>query len=120
MSKRVLVVDDEAPIRELVTFRLETIGYEVDSAESGEQALEKIKANRPDLVVLDVLMPGIDGLETCKRLKADDPDIKVVMLSAHGGQKDQEEGIAAGADIYLSKPFRAGVLLSEIESLLSS
>ncbi len=120
MSRRILVVDDEQSLRELVEFRLEFKGYQVDSASNGEEALAKTAQFLPDLVVLDVMMPGLNGLEVCKRLKSAHKGVKVLMLSAKGGVNDQEAGLAAGADCYLSKPFRAGVLLAEIDKLLEA
>jgi len=122
MGYRVLVVDDEKTIRDLITFRLEYHGHEVEIAQNGEEALEKVKVSKPDLMVLDVMMPGISGYEVCRTLK-DNPEtqgVKVVLLTAKGGAQDELDGKEAGADGFMSKPFRANFLIEKIDELMNA
>jgi len=121
MSKAtILVVDDEEDIRELVELNLHREGYTVLTSETGEQALALAKAKTPDLVVLDLMLPGIDGLEVCKRLKNDPvlQQIPVVMLTAKGEESDIVAGLELGADDYITKPFSGRVLVARIRRLL--
>jgi len=121
MAKEViLVVDDEEDIRELVELNLSREGYQVLACDSGERALELMRSKKPDLVVLDLMLPGVDGLEVCKRLKAD-PDtrhILVVMLTAKGEEADIVAGLELGADDYVTKPFSGKVLVARVRRLL--
>ncbi|MDH3382398.1 MAG: response regulator [Flavobacteriaceae bacterium] len=121
MSKKILIVDDEKKIRDLVSFRLEFKGYEVVSAANGTEALEKVASESPALLVLDIMMPDLTGYEVCKRLKEDDKTkhIKVILLTAKGRKQDEEEGYSVGADSFMTKPFRANALLEKIEELLN-
>ncbi len=119
-SGRVLVVDDNENNREIVSRLLEREGYEVSTAENGALALEQIKSQPPDLVLLDVMMPVMDGLEACKRMK-DDPDnrlIPVVIMTALGQVDDRVRAIQAGADDFLTKPVNRGELLARIQTSL--
>ncbi len=121
MSKAtVLVVDDEEDIRELVTLNLDREGYRVLICETGEQALALAKVKAPDLIVLDLMLPGIDGLEVCKRLKANSTlqQIPVVMLTAKGEESDIVAGLELGADDYVTKPFSGKVLVARVRRLL--
>jgi len=121
MSKAtILVVDDEEDIRELVELNLHREGYTVLTSETGEQALALAKAKTPDLVVLDLMLPGMDGLEVCKRLKNDPvlQQIPVVMLTAKGEESDIVAGLELGADDYITKPFSGRVLVARIRRLL--
>jgi two-component system, OmpR family, alkaline phosphatase synthesis response regulator PhoP len=121
MSKAtVLVVDDEEDIRELVELNLGREGYKVLACESGEQALHMARSKTPDLIVLDLMLPGIDGLEVCKRLKADSAlqRIPVVMLTAKGEESDIVAGLELGADDYITKPFSGKVLVARVRRLL--
>jgi CheY-like chemotaxis protein len=104
---RILVVDDEIYIVHILDFSLGMEGYEVLTALDGEQALEKARTEKPDLIVLDIMMPKLDGYETCKRLKADPEtkDLPVILLSAKGRNVDQKVGFEVGADDYITKPF---------------
>ncbi len=108
MDKRtILVVDDSALVAEAVKSKLEASNYDVSLAYSGEEALDKIKEAIPDLMILDVYMPGIDGFEVCRRLR-EDPDthtLPIVMLSSRGNIKEKLAGFRAGADDYLVKEF---------------
>jgi len=121
MSHKILIVDDEKKIRDLVCFRLEFKGYDVSSAGDGTEALEKVKEFEPDLMVLDIMMPDMSGYEVCKRVKGDSAtqQTKVILLSAKGRKQDEEEGLRAGADAYMTKPFRANKLIEKIEELLN-
>jgi adenylate cyclase len=117
---RLLVVDDNENNRDIVSRLLEREGYQVSTAENGAQALERIKAQPPDLVLLDVMMPIMDGIEACKRMK-DDPEsrlIPVVIMTALGQVDDRVRGIQAGADDFLTKPVNRGELLARIQTSL--
>jgi DNA-binding response OmpR family regulator len=116
----ILVVDDEPPILELVRFTLEDEQIRVLEAGDGLQALEIALAARPDLILLDVQMPRLDGLEVCRRLRADASlaGTRIVMLTAAGQDADRARGLAAGADEYLTKPFSPLALFTLVRSLL--
>jgi two-component system phosphate regulon response regulator PhoB len=121
MSKAsILVVDDEDDIRELVQLNLDREGYRVLTCETGEQALAVARSKTPDLIVLDLMLPGIDGLEVCKRLKADSGlgQIPVIMLTAKGEESDIVAGLELGADDYITKPFSGKVLVARVRRLL--
>ena len=111
-------MDDERAVRESLRRALELEGYEIDLAEDGEQALERIKAAEPDALVLDVLMPRLDGLELCRRLRADGSRVPILMLTARDAVEDRVEGLDAGADDYVTKPFALEELLARIRALL--
>lgn len=119
-NERVLVVDDEEDLLELVRHHLEREGYRTACVSSGEEALEAARASLPDLIVLDLLLPGIDGLEVCRRVKAD-PElagVPVVMLTAKGEEADIVAGLELGADDYVTKPFSPRVLMARIRAVL--
>ncbi|MGW5667952.1 response regulator transcription factor [Micromonospora sp. NPDC003776] len=125
-ERRVLVVEDERTIAESVAARLRAEGFVVDIAGDGPSAVEKFGAGRHDLVVLDVMLPGFDGLEVCRRIQADRP-VPVLMLTARDDETDLLVGLAVGADDYLTKPFsmrelaaRVHVLLRRMERVASS
>jgi two-component system alkaline phosphatase synthesis response regulator PhoP len=117
---KILVVDDEIYIVHILDFSLGMEGYEVLTALDGEQALDKARIEKPDLIVLDIMMPKLDGYETCKRLKADDStkNIPVILLSAKGRNVDQKVGFEAGADDYITKPFSPRKLVERINAVL--
>jgi two-component system alkaline phosphatase synthesis response regulator PhoP len=117
---KILVVDDEIYIVHILDFSLGMEGYEVLTALDGEQALEKARAEKPDLIVLDIMMPKLDGYETCKRLKADESTkgIPVILLSAKGRNVDQKVGFEVGADDYITKPFSPRKLVERINAVL--
>jgi two-component system alkaline phosphatase synthesis response regulator PhoP len=117
---KILVVDDEIYIVHILDFSLGMEGYEVLTALDGEQALEKARAEHPDLIVLDIMMPKLDGYETCKLLKADTntKDIPVILLSAKGRNVDQKIGFEVGADDYITKPFSPRKLVERINAIL--
>jgi DNA-binding response OmpR family regulator len=111
--RRVVVADDDPDIVDILTFNLTTAGYEVTTAADGVEALELVRAAPPDLVVLDIMMPRMDGLEALAALKADEAtkEIPVVMLTAKTSDTDQWAGWEAGADYYITKPFDLDELL---------
>ena len=117
---RILVVDDEIYIVHILDFSLGMEGYEVITALDGEQALEKARSEKPDLIVLDIMMPKLDGYETCKLLKAEDgtKNIPVILLSAKGRNVDQKIGFEVGADDYITKPFSPRKLVERINAIL--
>ena len=117
-STSVLIVDDDPSIRRALGRALGMEHYEVQVAEDGARALEKIAASPPDAVVLDVLMPGVDGLEVCRRLRASGDHTPVLMLTARHSVSDRVEGLDAGADDYLVKPFALEELLARLRALL--
>ncbi len=118
MADRVLVVDDDPKILAMMRRGLIFAGYEVDLAETGEQALDKTLGELPDLVIIDVMLPGIDGLEVCRRLRAAEPRLPILLLTARDRVPDRVAGLDAGADDYLVKPFAFDELLARIRALL--
>jgi DNA-binding response OmpR family regulator len=116
-GRRVLVVDDERDLRRLVRRLLEREGAEVEEAADGRAALHALYSMRPDLVILDVLMPDLDGWETLARIR-DASDVPVLMLSARGQELDRVRGLRSGADDYVEKPFGSLELLARVEALL--
>jgi CheY-like chemotaxis protein len=120
--KKILIVDDQVEVRELVQDTLEIGDYQILSAENGQQAIEIARAEHPDIILLDIMMPGsdIDGIEACRRLKADPATagITIVMLSAKGQEIDIETGRTAGADDYFTKPFSPIALIEKVEAVI--
>ncbi len=118
--KHVLVVEDEEDILQLVSYNLTRAGFQVSCAQSGEEALEKLGAGRPDLMVLDLMLPGISGLEVCQAVRKLDAcrDLPVVMLTARGEESDIVAGLDLGADDYVTKPFSPKVLISRIKAIM--
>lgn len=114
----IMVVEDEASIRKFITINLERNGYAVSEADSGEKALELIKEKKPGLIVLDVMLPGIDGFEVLKKVRQDYPEILVVMLTARGQDVDKIAGLELGADDYMVKPFNPRELTARIKTIL--
>jgi two-component system, OmpR family, response regulator MprA len=116
---KILVVDDERAVRESLRRALELEGYEIELAADGEEALYRLEANsQPDALVLDVLMPGIDGLEVCRRLRRSGNTLPVLMLTARAEVENRVEGLDAGADDYVTKPFALEELLARLRALL--
>jgi two-component system response regulator MprA len=115
---RVLVVDDEPGVRESVSGALRLAGYEVSVAENGLSALDLVRLDQPDAIVLDLMMPRMDGLETCRRLRAEGHRLPVLMLTARDGAPDRTDGLTAGADDFLVKPFALPELLERLRALL--
>lgn len=114
---RILVVDDDPTVAEVVAGYLDRAGYTVDRAADGPAALERAAAHRPELVVLDLMLPGMDGLEVCRRLREHGP-VPVVMLTARGDEEDRVLGLEVGADDYVTKPFSPRELVLRVESVL--
>ncbi|MCE9632047.1 MAG: response regulator [Planctomycetia bacterium] len=117
---RVLVVDDEEDLLELVRYNLTKEGYAVECVGSGEEALKAVRRQPPDLIVLDLMLPAVDGLEVCRRLKADPKtrDVPIVMLTAKSEEGDMIAGLDRGADDYIAKPFSPRVLTARIKAIL--
>lgn len=115
---RVLVVDDDPGVTSLLRRAFTRSGYAVTEAASGEEALRAARELRPDVVVLDILMPGIDGVEVCRRLRRSDAEVAILMLTAKDRTRDQIVGLDAGADDYLVKPFSLAVIAAHVRALL--
>lgn len=120
MSKKVLIVDDEVNIVISLEFLMEQAGYQVDVARTGDEALAKIGLFTPDLVLLDVMLPGMNGFDICQRIRQTPTwrHMKVVMLTAKGREVEITKGLALGADAYITKPFSTKALLAEVEKQL--
>ena len=117
--KKILVLEDEASIRSFIVINLRRAGYDVIEAESGEEALERLRAN-PDVKValLDIMLPGIDGFEVCRRIRATNTKIGIIMLTARGDERDELQGFQLGVDEYISKPFSPKILVARVEAIL--
>ena len=116
-ARRILIADDEPDLRRMLTAYLKAEGYEPSVAADGPQALERVRAEAPDLVVLDVGMPGIDGFEVLQRIRADS-DVPVIMLTARSEEVDRVVGLTVGADDYVTKPFSPRELAARIKAVL--
>lgn len=116
----ILVIEDEEDIAELIRYNLEREGYRVVHAESGERGLEIVRRQRPDLVLLDLMLPGMDGLEVCKRVRADAAGAQtpIIMVTARGEEADVVTGLELGAEDYLTKPFSPRVLVARVRAVL--
>ena len=116
--KRVLVVEDEASIREMVALNLKMAGWEVIEAPSAERALELMHEEKPcDAALLDIMLPGMDGLSLCETIRRDDSDIGIIIVSAKGQESDKIRGLSIGADDYITKPFSVSELIARLEAL---
>ena len=115
-----LVVEDEEDLRDIVVYNLERDGYKTVAVESGEEGLERAIALRPDLVILDLMLPGMNGMDVCRQLKqaADTKAIPIIMASATGEEADIVSGLELGADDYVTKPFSPRILLARVSSVL--
>ena len=120
MGARILIVEDEKPLTLLLRYNLESEGYEVEAVASGDEAEVRLKENVPDLVVLDWMLPGLSGIELCRRLRArpETETLPVIMLTARGEESERLRGLATGADDYVVKPFSVPELLARIRALL--
>ncbi len=120
-NKTILVVDDEPDIRLVLQARLEAAGYNVETAATGLEALNRIRTQPPDLVILDLMLPGMDGFAVCALLKRDQrfSRIPIIILSARSQPQDKKTGTDLGADAYLTKPFQSKELLETITRLLA-
>jgi two-component system response regulator MtrA len=118
---RILVADDDVDIRELVEFKLSTLGHDVVAVADGAAAVEACQASRPDLAVLDVMMPGVSGLDAIRAIRADPAlaDLPVILLTARAQESDVETGFDSGADDYITKPFSPRELAARVEALLT-
>lgn len=122
MPQRILIVDDEPNIAASLEFLLQRGGFDVKVAHNGEEALAVADAFRPQLVLLDVMMPKLNGYEVCQRLRQGESGngVKIVMLTARGREVDQEKGKALGADLYVTKPFSTRELVAQVRELLGT
>lgn len=118
MAHRVLVVDDEVSIVKLVEYNLTQADYEVLTADNGMKALEMVRAERPDLIVLDLMLPGLNGMEVCQRLKREGFTIPIIMLTAKDDEVDRILGLEMGADDYVTKPFSPRELIARVKAVL--
>jgi len=120
VQRKILIVEDEESLLKLESILLATRGYLVKGVTDGLSALKEVETDRPDLVLLDIMMPGIDGFEVCRRIKENSltRDIPIVMLTAKKSSADQSRGLAVGADAYITKPFKSGKIVETIEGLL--
>lgn len=118
MPPRILIVEDEEPIASFIRRGLASEGYEVDTAADGEAALAKAREARPDLVVLDLMLPGLDGLEVCRRLRTAHSSLPILILTARDSVSDRVQGLDAGSDDYMAKPFALEELFARVRALL--
>lgn len=119
MAKRVLLAEDEANIAESITFLLERAGFEISVEKDGRRALEAVMADPPDVLVLDVMLPGLDGYEILRKLRADrrGESLPVLMLTAKGQREDREMALKCGADLFITKPFSNAEIVSAVRKL---
>ncbi len=117
MSARILVVDDEPPIVDVLTYNLRRANYEVLIARNGEEAVEKARREKPDLIILDLMLPQLDGLEVCRTLRRE-RDVPIIMLTARDGEVDRVVGLELGADDYVVKPFSVRELMARVKNVL--
>jgi DNA-binding response OmpR family regulator len=121
MSKKVLIVDDEPSIIVAIQFLMEQSGYETIVAFSGEEAMETIARQHPDLILLDIMLPVVDGFEVCQRVRENSEwkDIRIVLVTALGSEANAAKGLALGADAYITKPFANADLIAKVKELLA-
>jgi two-component system phosphate regulon response regulator PhoB len=119
-GKLIILIEDEPDIQEIIAYNLKREGYQVGSALSGEDGLTIIEQKKPDLILLDLMLPGIDGLEVCRRLRnqTDTKDIPIIMVSAKGEESDVVLGLGLGADDYIAKPFSPKELIARVQAVL--
>jgi two-component system alkaline phosphatase synthesis response regulator PhoP len=118
MKHRILIVEDEESIREMMEFNLELDGYKVASTDHGTQAIQLLKEQKFDLIVLDVMLPGMDGLQVCESIRLEDQHIPILFVSAKGSAEDRIAGLKKGGDDYLPKPFNLEEFLLKIAKLI--
>jgi DNA-binding response OmpR family regulator len=120
MAKKILIADDEPNILISLEFLLKREGYEVVVASNGAEALERVRAERPDMAILDVMMPLRNGFEVCQDLRADPEfkDFRIMMLTAKGRDTEVSKGLALGADVYMTKPFATKELIAKVKALI--
>lgn len=117
MSRQILIVEDDPDIAELILMHVQEAGYRAIQAPSGEQAMTAFEASAPDLIILDLMLPGIDGLEVCKRIRKQNERVPVLMLTAKSTELDRVLGLELGADDYLTKPFSVVELMARVKAL---
>jgi DNA-binding response OmpR family regulator len=120
MAKKILIVDDETNIVISLEFLMEQAGYDLRIAPNGREALEQVAAFEPDLILLDVMMPHINGFDVCRRIRENPAwqNIKIIMLTAKGREVEMAKGLALGADAYITKPFSTKELLAQVRHIL--
>jgi len=120
MTRKIVLAEDEPQIARLIEFKLKKEGYSVTSKENGEEALKAIKEDKPDLILLDIMMPVMGGYEVLRRLKEDEnlKSVPVIMLTARAQEKDVVKGIDMGAEDYITKPFHPAELLARVKRIL--
>jgi two-component system phosphate regulon response regulator PhoB len=120
MSARILIVEDEAPLTELLRYNLQSEGYQVEAVGRGDEAELRLKEDLPDLILLDWMLPGLSGIELCRRLRArtEFERLPIIMLTARGEEAERIRGLATGADDYIVKPFSVPELLARVRALL--
>jgi DNA-binding response OmpR family regulator len=118
VRKRILVVEDDAAILRGLTDSLRDEGYEVVSARTGDDGLRRLREERPDLVLLDVMLPGLSGFDICRRVRREHPELPIIMLTARGEEMDRVMGLDLGADDYVTKPFSLPELLARVRAVL--
>lgn len=118
IKTKVLVVEDEEPIRRFITLNLSAAGYEIGEADTGEKALAMLSSFRPEVIVLDLMLPGIDGFEVCRQVREKMPETFVIMLTAKGQDTDKIVGLELGADDYMVKPFNPVELTARVKAML--
>lgn len=117
MNDKILIIDDDPVLVELIQYNLEEEGYSVSTARNGQEGIRSFFTNRPDLVILDLMMPKMNGYDVCKRIR-EMAETPIIMLTAKGREEDVIQGLDLGADDYLTKPFRIGVLLARLRAVL--
>jgi len=117
MPARILIVDDEPPIVDVLAYNLRRANYEVITAHDGQEALDKARAEQPDLIVLDLMLPGVDGLDVCRELRRE-RDVPIIMLTARDSEIDRVVGLELGADDYVVKPFSVRELMARVKNVL--
>ena len=122
MSRKILIVDDEPNIIFMLSHRLKQSGFEIVTGKDGQEALDKARMENPDLIILDLMLPKMNGYTVCGLLKRDEKFSKtpVIILTARAQKSDEKQGIEAGADAYVKKPFKSEELLQVIENLLNN
>lgn len=120
MAARILIVEDEEPLTLLLRYNLEAEGYQVDSVARGDEAETRLRERTPDLIVLDWMLPGVSGIELCRRLRSrpDTSGLPIIMLTARGEESERIRGLATGADDYIVKPFSVPELIARVRALL--
>ncbi len=118
---KILIADDESYIRELLLVTLEDAGYKILTAKDGEEALKITREEKPDLILLDIIMQKMSGYDVCKKIKTspETKSVKVIMLTALSGKADREKGLMEGADDYITKPFSPSALIGKLQEVLS-